>query len=310
MESIKGLDAEDRNKLRAPFASSAVGWLPVAGIVGGKQRFLPHVNASLVFERLSEVDPAWTLDRVVAEAATPDDPLGAKHGYPHRAFITVHGVTRSGRGVAGRTEPLKSAESDAIKRAALAFEVGAYLRAFDAVFLPQNVNGQETFKTKPDGKFSYLTAHGKVQLAGHYERVLADARFKERYGDPVEYGDVAALEGDTLADQEAASAAGETPETSDAELEVLLTLAKFNGRDTPEDVVRDTLTQYPFVKCLARILNSVKANLLLDAEAAEGIRVLAQAASEEDADALRELGDRLVAAQKAASEGDDQQVLA
>ena len=319
-----GITAEDRNRLRAPFASSAIKWLPIAGIINGKQQFMPHVNASLVFERLADVDPAWTLDRVEPEAGTADDPMGLKFGAPHRAWITVLGVTRSGRGgVAVGTQVddklLKAIESDAIKRAALAFEVGAYLRAFDTVFLPANVGGQETFRTKKGkdrngrevDKFSYLTANGKAQLAGNYERVLAHKRFAERYGAPVEYGDVAALEGEgSLADAEAASAAEQVePELDTAQVDVLILLSKFNGRDTPEDVVRETLSKHSFVKCLAKVLTGVGANLLLPASAIDELRDLAVAASEEDADALRELGDRLVAAQKASGEGEGQEAM-
>lgn len=304
-----GLTLEDRAKLRAPFASSAVRWLPIAGMIYGKQQFMPHINASLVFERLAEVDPAWSLDRVEPEASTADDPLGLKFGAPHRAWITVNGVQRSGRGaVAPNTtiddKLLKSIESDAIKRAALAFEIGAYLRAFETVFLPQTVNGAETFKSKKGKdrngkdveKFSYLTAHGKAQLAGHYDRVMASAVFAERYGKPVEYGDAAVAGDGSLADEEAMTAsesAAQEPQAKGVELEVLVLLSRYDGRATSEDVIRDTLMQHPFAKLLPRKLNSVKAHLMVDPEDAERLRQAAIRAVESDGEAIGELEDAL-----------------
>lgn len=295
------LTAEDRKLLRAPFAGSAVRWLPVGPLLGGgKQQFIPHVNASLVFERLGEVDPCWTLDRVEPEQGTPTDPLGLAGEGAHRAWLTVKGVTRSGRGTKGPTEPAKSAESDAIKRAALAFEIGAYLRAFETVFLPKQVAAGELFRTKdgPKGpKFSYLTDEGKRQLAGHYTKVMTSKVMVERYGAPIEYGDVA-IEGSELHDQSAASEAEQVaaePQVAanDVQLTTLLLLAKHNGRDTPEDVVEATLKAHPFTKVLPRMLNGVKEHLALDEERAEQLRVLAIKSGEGDADAFAELGEVL-----------------
>ena len=299
---VRGLTREHRELLRAPFASSAIRWLPIAGVIYDKQQFMPHINASLVFERLSDVDPSWTLDRIEAEARSDDDPLGMKHGAPHRAWLTVCGVTRSGRGAvsAGGTEPAKSVESDAIKRAALAFEVGAYLRAFDTVFLPRMVNGQETFKTKKGkdrngrdvDKFSYLTAFGKAQLQAHYDRVIGMDVFRDRYGTAVEYGDAAAAGDGSLSDDAAASASeaqAAEPQASGAELDVLVLLSRFNGRNTSEDVVRETLLQHPFSKLLPRILNSVAAHLLLDPDAVQELRDVAIAVVEGADDRFVEL---------------------
>lgn len=298
----RGLTRDDRAMLRAPFASSAIRWLPIAGLIYDKQQFMPHINASLVFERLSDVDPSWTLDRIEAEARSDDDPLGMKHGAPHRAWLTVCGVTRSGRGAvsAGGTEPAKSVESDAIKRAALAFEVGAYLRAFDTVFLPRVVAGQETFKTKKGKdrngrdveKFSYLTAYGKAQLQAHYDRVIGMDVFRERYGAAIEYGDAAALGDGSLSDDAALSASeaeAAEPQAAGVELDVLVLLSRFNGRNTSEDVVRETLLQHPFSKLLPRILNSVAAHLMLEPDQVQALRDVAIAVVEGSEDRFVEL---------------------
>lgn len=308
-----GLTPDDRKQLRAPFASSAIRWLPIAGVIYDKQQFMPHVNASLVFERLSDVDPSWTVsvEPEIANTATDSsDPFGVKHGAPHRALLTVKGVTRPGR---GQVEPgakqddklLKSVESDAIKRAALAFEVGAYLRAFETVFLPRLVGGKETFKTKKGkdrygkevDKFTYLTEFGKVQLRAHYDRIMATTAFRDRYGEPVEYGDVAAFEIEgSLADEEAMTAsesAAAEPQAKGQELATLLLLSKYDGRDTPEDVVREALADYPFTKLLPRKLNSVKASLLIDPEDAEKLRSAAITAAGGGDDELLALTDAL-----------------
>lgn len=298
-----GISPDERQKLRAPYAASAVKWLPISNLTrDGKQQFMPHINASLVFERLSDVDPSWEMGDPVPEAGTPDDPMGFKSGAPHRAWLTVCGITRSGRGgvkpgVEIDDKLLKAIESDAIKRAALAFEIGAYLRAFDTVFLPPNVNGKETFKTK-DGKgrnqgkkvFAYLTAEGKMQLAAHYDRIIKTKAFADRYGEAVEYGDIA-VEGTDLADEEAASEveAADAPAAEGPQLDTLLVLTQYNGRNTPADVTKQTLTQYPFEKCLAKVLTSVKATLLLSSADTETVRDLAIKASEGDEAAHEQL---------------------
>lgn len=296
-----GITSEDRDKLRAPFAASAIRWLPIGGLVANnsKQQFMPHINASLVFERLSEVDPSWTLDDVKPEAGSPDDPLGMSRGAPHRAWITVKGVQRSGRGTSVPTEPAKSAESDAIKRAALAFEIGAYLRAFETVLLPSN-NGALFSVRQHQGKtkMGYLTAAGKKALADHYTRVVTHAMFRDRYGAPVEYGDVASVEvDDSLADDEGAAEVEQTQpaagNSTDDQVEVLVMLSEHNGRDTGRDTVEATMQSTPFVRGLAKMLGSVAAHLLLDPEDIEKLRDASMRAAGGDDAAVTELAQAL-----------------
>lgn len=306
-----GITEADRKLLRQPFAASAIRWLPIAGMIGQKQQFMPHINASIVFERLAEVDPSWSCTvEPMLKGVNPADPFAIMQGTPFRCLLTVKGVTRPGLGqlkpgASMDDKHLKSAESDSIKRAALAFEVGAYLRAFETVFLPRTVQGAELFKTKKGKdsrgrdveKFSYLTDEGKRQLQAHYERVMKQQVFVDRYGEPVEYGDPSVDDELGLNDEGAAVQAeveAAEPETSsDAQLEALLLLTKYNGRETPEHVVKETLTAHPFVKCLARVLTSVKANLLVDEDDAEKLRVLAVDAGEGSDEAIALLEDAL-----------------
>lgn len=297
------LTSEDVAMLRRPYHTNAVKWLPIGKASNSGVMMLPHIDASLVIERLSDVAPAWseTTEPVLLNS-NPADPMGLAQQSPWICRLTVGGVTRCGYGQLDAMsakldgKSWKAGESDALKRAALKFGIGSYLRAIPTIWLNKQVGGVEAFKSREwQGKtqFSGLTAAGKKHLRAEYEKVVKHASFVEHYGEMIDYGDQADVEVEDVVVE------ADAPVVNEAETDVLLLLSKFNGRDTSEDVVRETLLQHPFGKLLPRILNSVKANLLLDAAPTDDIKKLAIAASEEDADALRELGDRLVAAQKA-----------
>lgn len=309
-----GITAEARAKLRQPFAASAVKWVPIGGLVSDGQAVMlqPHINASLVFERLSEVDPSWTHDTnpmIFNPAADKQDPFGLAHMAPWKCSMTVLGVTRHGIGqlepVGKQKKPptvssmhLKTGYSDAIKRAALEFEVGAYLRALDSVYLKRQDRGPEMFRVRQwDGNqsFSGLTADGKRVLAERYTRFVSDPEFVKRYGEAVEYGDavIVAAEGDDHEITPAPDAEPTTTTVDDAQADVLVLMAGYNGRDTTEEIVRETLASKPFGRCLPQMLNSVKANLKASAEDGEKLRTLAIAAADGDEKAFAELAQGL-----------------
>lgn len=323
-----GLSADDRKLLRAPFGVTAVKWVPIGGVSERGVLMQPHINASLVFERLSDVDPGWTHDtNPMLLGANPEDPFGLVHMSPWKCTMTVKGVTRHGIGQLGpggsRSNPtppkadnmhLKTGYSDAIKRAALEFEVGAYLRAFDTVWLPRQEGGQDTFKTRSfSGKESFtgLTAAGKRVLRAHYEKVVTHELFKARYGDPIEYGDDAV--DDDADDHEAGERVAEPGSASDGEMNVLVLLSGYTGRNTSEDYVRTTYEGKPFAKSLAALLTAVRAHLEVNATDVDRLRTLAQAAAGGDEAAMGELGDGLVQLKALASagapEGDEQEAM-
>lgn len=288
----EGLTKENVAHLRRPYHTNAVKWLPIGKVAASGVMMLPHIDASLVIERLSEVDPAWHEETVpMLLGANPADPFGLTHMAPWRCTLTVGGVTRSG---VGQLDPmsnkadskhLKAGESDALKRAALKFGVGAYLRAIPTTWLEQNVGGKETFKTSEyNGKkqFRGLTAAGKLILRAQYEKVIGHAAFEEHYGAMVDYGDLAD-EGEELVVEPATAPAG------DRELDVLVLVSKYTGREQTEDYVRATFADKPFGKSLAQALQSVKANLGVTAEDTEKLRALATDASTGSDEALEEM---------------------
>lgn len=309
------LTKQDRDRLRAPFAASSVKWLPIGGVSSNGVNMMPHLNASLVFERLADVDPCWTHDTTpMLLGRNEADPFGLAHGGPWQCVMLVKGVTR--RGI-GQLEPgakvdaktLKTGYSDAIKRAALEFEIGAYLRALDTVWLPRQQSGQDTFRTKTyqsKERFTGLTKTGKAFLRAHYEAIITHRLFVERYGAAVEYGDIAA--GDEDRDDEPFVAEPETV-ASDTAVDVLVLLARFTGRDTPESAVRAAAASKPFRKLLPGTVASVKQHLGLSAEDAERIRVDAIAAAEGDDAAMLRLTDGLETLAAHASSGESQEAM-
>lgn len=304
------MTAEHVKALRRPFHHNAVKWLPVGGLTKrGSQAFMPHIDASLVIERLSEVDPCWSeVSRPMINNTEKDgaDPFGIKHMLPWECTLTVHGVTRTGRGQLGPTGPrnnqkppqvddkhIKSAESDALKRAALRFGVGAYLRAIPMIYLDKQTNGGEAFSTRGEGKdekFGFLSKIGKRVLRDSYMEVVQHQAFIDHYGAMVDYGDVDDDQDDVEVPDVPAS---EAPPADPAELGVLVLMSKFTGREQSEDYVRGVAETKPFGKSLAQALTTIKANLGVSAQDTEQLRELAQKAGAGDAKALAALEDGL-----------------
>jgi len=288
------LTDEQVRELRRPYHVNAVKWLPIGKITSGVN-MMPHIDASLVIERLSDVDPGWSEDtRPVLLGADVADPMGLKHQSPWRCELTVGGVTRVGYGqldamsaqVDGKH--IKAGESDALKRAALKFGVGAYLRAIPMTWLPKQVGGKDAVKVNQSGKFNGLTPVGKQHLRAAYEKIVQHAAFVEHYGTMIDYGDMQDDGEDIAVVAEEPAAA-----SNEAAVDVLVMLARFTGRDTPEAQVRATAAATPFKKLLPGAVTGVKQNLGASIEDAERLRVDAIAASEGDDAAMLRLSDGL-----------------
>src|SRR5207248_1048086 len=104
--------------LGAPFAPDEIEFLP-RGYYNGKARALAYIDARDVMRRLDAVvGPGnWTFD---FDLLAPD-------GKMVKGRLTVFGVTKCDAGQAeDEGEPLKSAVSDALKRAAVHFGIGRY----------------------------------------------------------------------------------------------------------------------------------------------------------------------------------------
>lgn len=130
------LDIQDVRNLAAPFPLEAHEWRK-----GRNNKEYVYITESGVVSRLNEVDPSWSL--VVTERAerqyettrknttTGELYTLAAHELAITVSLTIKGVTRYGIGMAeiapDAAEADKSAVTDALKRAARLFGVGAYL---------------------------------------------------------------------------------------------------------------------------------------------------------------------------------------
>lgn len=251
------LTHEDVKVLRQPFA--AVKYMPV-GQVFGKEgahsgQFLAYLDSSLVAERLSEVDPGWTAEY---ERLGSDFNDWKAAGYPTVCRVTVKGVTREDIGKAGGgIEPVKAAYSDALKRAAWRHGVGAYLRDSGWDFwinefeTDQNGKRHCMFTVKPGQKagtevVKALKPAGRVLLRSRYEAIVQGSAFVEHYGAVRTYGDVEEALEDVEHDTEV-GAEDDAP-MSLVGVELLLDLAKYNGRQYREAQLRDAFERRPLAE--------------------------------------------------------------
>lgn len=227
---------EHIKELRRPFHHLSVKWLPVGGLFSNNgvqnQIVLPYIDASVVIERLNSVDPAW-VETTRFISGKESDPLGVSTMAVAQCELTIHGVTRSGIGQLTRAvmddKYAKTSESDALKRAALKFGVGAYLRAMENIILPKTVSGASLFSIKKNkqGKetMGQLTKDGKKYLREKYERVVTHELIKAHYGEVTPYGEVL-----DLIDQQDPD---EDSTTNSSELEMILLLNEY--LPNPED---------------------------------------------------------------------------
>lgn len=305
------LTTEDVARLLRPFHANAIKFLPIGKLTAnGSQQMMAHLDASLANERLSEVDPCWEEDTVaLLLGVDPDDPIGLRHGAPHKCTITVKGVRRSSvgqleAGAKADNKHWKAAESDAFKRAAWKFGVGSYLRAMPPIYLPQMSSGGECFSVKEyQGKKSmgFLKPAGKKLLRAEYVKVVAHAEFAKHYGEVVDYGDLL----DDVEDAETVESVDVATMTP-AQVETLVLLGGYTTRKTSEDHRRSQCEGKAFAKELAPVLNGAVAALGTSGEDTQRLRDYAIKAGEGDRTAYDELSNGLdvLKAQAAAEAGE------
>jgi hypothetical protein len=155
----------------------------------GEVRCLCYIDSRLAEERLGEVDPSWVAEYKFI-AGNQSDPVGHGLYAPTMCALTVQGVTRFGVGQIAGTKPgantVKSAVSDAIKRAGVEFGIGAYLYA-----LPVFKVDKKGYWAKGTGDVGGLTPAGVKQLRAQYAKVVDHPAWVERFGEATDYGDVA-----------------------------------------------------------------------------------------------------------------------
>ena len=181
------LTAEVLRELRRPFTVQAIRFKPQVVSKGdGPKRAMAtfYIDARLAAERLNTVvGPEHWSDtyRVLFEA---DAAAHAKFQFPVECSLTVFDVTKVDVGVyqssAADDKAVKSAYSDALKRAAVKFGVGAYLYGFPKVWAEVKV-GQ-------NGKAQGFTDAGEKVLRHAYETALA--QIADRFGGPIDHGDL------------------------------------------------------------------------------------------------------------------------
>jgi hypothetical protein len=176
-------------ELRRPFTPAAIKFKPQATSGEGEQMkglVSYFVDSRLVVERLNAVvgPVGWTDSyKLLCEGA-----LAPGVGIPVECELTVLGYTKTDVGQIAPGVPddkaWKSAYSDAFKRAAVKFSVGAYLYGGAGVWAPVKVGR--------NGKAQGFTAEGAAQARRSYEAWIASKAVKEVYGEPLDHGDVLA----------------------------------------------------------------------------------------------------------------------
>lgn len=177
-------------QLRRPYTPESVKFRPAdKPDRRGSVRCLPYLDASLVRERLNDVDPDWfaTYEFI---GKTPSDPVGLAQYIPIVCRLSLNGIMREavgqGTGSGANANAVKAAQSDALKRAALEFGVGAYLRALRTFSVDE-----KGYWTRGNGKVGGLTTIGTRDLRKQYTKWITHDLFVERFGEPTEYGHLA-----------------------------------------------------------------------------------------------------------------------
>jgi hypothetical protein len=141
--------------LGAPFPEEEIEFLPRAQS-NGKALGLAYIDARAVMRRLDAVvgPGSWSFDFELLDRA----------GKMVKGKLTVLGVTKCDAGEAAQEdEPLKSAVSDALKRAAVHFGVGRYLYYLPRVWAPYD--SQKRRFTEPPRMDPQAVRHA-LQICG------------------------------------------------------------------------------------------------------------------------------------------------
>lgn len=166
-------------ELRKPFSPAAVRFKVQVNPKQREQGFssaliVTYMDSRLAAERLNAVCPGEWGDEYVDRT---------QKGVVCR--LTVFGQTRSDVGFSDDPSTdmgLKGLYSDAFKRAAVKFGIGACFYALPQLFVKAE-------RLKHAGGKWYMTSQAEADLRGMYERWLRGPG-KERFGDPLDHGDV------------------------------------------------------------------------------------------------------------------------
>lgn len=110
------------SELSAQFEPASVQWLPQGEREPGtKVQLIAYLDVRYVAARLDRVCPGWSFDWEPVSINSNGEVTAAK------GTLTIAGCSRSDVGISGTLEPSKGAVSDALKRCAVLFGVGAYL---------------------------------------------------------------------------------------------------------------------------------------------------------------------------------------
>lgn len=173
------ITAEQERLLRTPFTPAAIRIKPqTKPNAQGKSLVTFYIDARLAAERLNAVVGlgAWQDEYHVLSG----DP---RMGLPVECRLTINGVTKADVGQIDPSERVddkawKSAYSDALKRAAVKWGVGACLYALPNVWAEVKVVNGKAFGFTPSGQKAALDT---------YRRWLASD--VNRWGEPLDHGD-------------------------------------------------------------------------------------------------------------------------
>jgi hypothetical protein len=186
---MKTLDDHTRNELARPFTVNAVKFKPQTVTKDQTKAMATfHVDARLVAARLNAIVGAdgWhDTYRVLFEM---DARSHASFHFPVECALTVLGVTKTDVGVHALAAPdgnaVKSAYSDALKRAAVKFGVGAYLYALPKVWAQTKTYQASGGQTKVNG----FSPAGETEIKKMYDKWLRSPQ--NVWGDALDHGDV------------------------------------------------------------------------------------------------------------------------
>ena len=139
----------------------------------GKVLCLTYIDARIAAERIRLVDPEYRFSF---------DVLGEPDVHtPVKGILTILGVRREDVGQtdhAGTSDNyFKDSVSDALKRAAVQFGVGAYLYSLGNFWVDK-----DEYVLGSTGKVSYINDKGNEKLRKQYMRVIGAPEFLKRWG--------------------------------------------------------------------------------------------------------------------------------
>lgn len=227
---------EDIATLRAPFTPLAVKFrIDVKEASRGKVRCVVYIDSPLAADRLTAIDPDWST--TYATLGTPSEHT------PVACRLTLKGVTREGVGQYAKAgaddKHMKSAYSDAMKRAAVEFHVGAYLRG-----MPMFACTEAGVWKMGNGKLGGINDLGLKQLREQYAAAINRPEMVARWGTPIDHGDLDIQTGDVIPTEGVIEAA-DVPLLDERQAGILFALARLRRPNGNEDTQRAYFAQMP-----------------------------------------------------------------